>query len=415
MGFRSSILAGVNLVRQAIQSPNYVAGVSGWAIKRDGSAELNNATIRGNLVVGTTIGAGVNIPGAQVTGTVPNANQANSATTATAATTAGSAGQVPASGITGLIVANQINTQGLVIRGGDFLAYSGTPAAGTLFMAISQNGGTDAFGNVYPAGETIFDTPGTTILAQVLAKASQYGAGFWTRGFQAPKNVFSQLQGGLLRFNAVDTAADADQDGAVEFSIDDGTTGYTVLAVKSGAYRPTDKPAWVELNPSVPGVRTRPLVRVRDNAAGLTDLQVTGALDVGVTDYTTYTPTWAGLGGATMSTNTGWWYAQGDEVFFNIYAVFSGAGSGATTVTVTAPTTIYRGTRQVIQLTTSNVIVASGAIGNGTALTLTTGAGAVIDRLTTSTGGATNSDKTVTGVDVLNGAIITIQGKYRKA
>jgi hypothetical protein len=52
MGFLNSILAGVTLVRESIRSPNYVAGVSGWAIKQDGSAEFNNATIRGNLVAG---------------------------------------------------------------------------------------------------------------------------------------------------------------------------------------------------------------------------------------------------------------------------------------------------------------------------------------------------------------------------
>jgi len=54
MTFRSSILAGVNLVRAAIRSPNYVSGSSGWTINQDGSAEFNNIVIRGGTTVGGT-------------------------------------------------------------------------------------------------------------------------------------------------------------------------------------------------------------------------------------------------------------------------------------------------------------------------------------------------------------------------
>lgn len=49
-GFNNSILGGVGaLIRQYIQSPNYVAGTSGWTINRDGSAEFNAGTFRGNI------------------------------------------------------------------------------------------------------------------------------------------------------------------------------------------------------------------------------------------------------------------------------------------------------------------------------------------------------------------------------
>lgn len=51
IGFASSILAGTTLVRAAIQSPNYVPGVSGWTINQDGSAEFNSVTVRGQLFV----------------------------------------------------------------------------------------------------------------------------------------------------------------------------------------------------------------------------------------------------------------------------------------------------------------------------------------------------------------------------
>jgi hypothetical protein len=51
--FRNPILGagGSTLLRPAIQSPNYLTGVRGWAVKRDGSAEFNNIVIRGGTVV----------------------------------------------------------------------------------------------------------------------------------------------------------------------------------------------------------------------------------------------------------------------------------------------------------------------------------------------------------------------------
>jgi hypothetical protein len=47
MQFQDELAAGTILVRPALQSPDYVTGVSGWAIKIDGSAEFNNILIRG--------------------------------------------------------------------------------------------------------------------------------------------------------------------------------------------------------------------------------------------------------------------------------------------------------------------------------------------------------------------------------
>ena len=48
------VVGGTVLRRAAIQSPNYVTGSAGWAIKQDGSAEFNNVTIRGGQIVGGT-------------------------------------------------------------------------------------------------------------------------------------------------------------------------------------------------------------------------------------------------------------------------------------------------------------------------------------------------------------------------
>lgn len=52
MVFTNSILAGDTLVRDSIQSEGYVAGSNGWSINRDGTAEFNDVTSRGELIVG---------------------------------------------------------------------------------------------------------------------------------------------------------------------------------------------------------------------------------------------------------------------------------------------------------------------------------------------------------------------------
>lgn len=48
------VVGGTSLARARINSPNFVTGVSGWTINQDGSAEFNNVTIRGGVIVGGT-------------------------------------------------------------------------------------------------------------------------------------------------------------------------------------------------------------------------------------------------------------------------------------------------------------------------------------------------------------------------
>lgn len=50
--FHNDITAGNVLVREAIQSQNYVAGTTGWQIAQDGSAQFNNVSILGSLSTG---------------------------------------------------------------------------------------------------------------------------------------------------------------------------------------------------------------------------------------------------------------------------------------------------------------------------------------------------------------------------
>jgi hypothetical protein len=49
MPFTDPIVADTTLVRDSIQSPDYVVGSTGWTINRDGTAEFNNIYIRGTI------------------------------------------------------------------------------------------------------------------------------------------------------------------------------------------------------------------------------------------------------------------------------------------------------------------------------------------------------------------------------
>lgn len=51
MAFSNDIVGGTTLLRPAIRSPNYVAGVSGWTINRDGTSEFAGGTFRGAVIV----------------------------------------------------------------------------------------------------------------------------------------------------------------------------------------------------------------------------------------------------------------------------------------------------------------------------------------------------------------------------
>jgi hypothetical protein len=55
------IVGGTVLIIERVQSQNYVAGVSGWAIEADGDAEFNNLVARGELLVGSNPGRHVRI------------------------------------------------------------------------------------------------------------------------------------------------------------------------------------------------------------------------------------------------------------------------------------------------------------------------------------------------------------------
>lgn len=122
--------------------------------------------------------------------------------------------------------------------------------------------------------------------------------------------------------------------------------------------------------------------------------------------WASYTPTVTGGGSATFSTQQGTWRRIGPKhVAFKIYLAVNVAGSGSSNVSVALPTTPNRTTGRNTFVTHFETAGLTGAY----AVTLTSGSGAVIDRIRYST--STN----VIGSDLTAGRIIGIQGEYEEA
>lgn len=103
-GFQHDIAGGQgDLIIQALQSPNFLSGSTGWQIAKSGSAEFNNLTLRGTFD----------------------------------------------------------GTDFVVNSAGAFF-YSGTPALGNLIASIASVAGTDAKGNAYGAGIISYDPSGSS-------------------------------------------------------------------------------------------------------------------------------------------------------------------------------------------------------------------------------------------------------------
>ena len=60
MSFRNAILKGSGeLIRAAMRSPNFITGVAGWIIRKDGSVEFSNAQIRGEIIANDGFATGI--------------------------------------------------------------------------------------------------------------------------------------------------------------------------------------------------------------------------------------------------------------------------------------------------------------------------------------------------------------------
>lgn len=127
MQFQDEFAGGIVLIRPALQSPDYVAGTSGWCIRIDGSAEFNDVVIR------STLESANYVPGAS----------------------GWHLGQ------DGHAEFNDVTIRGGTTLGGEAFYYNGTPGPGTLVLSVAAAAGTDPYGNAYPDGLTVFGSTGT--------------------------------------------------------------------------------------------------------------------------------------------------------------------------------------------------------------------------------------------------------------
>jgi len=136
------VVGGTVLRRAAIQSPNYVTGVSGWTINQDGSVEFNNGVFRGTLTAATFIGTN------------------------------------------------------FVINSAGAFFYSGAPAAGNLVASAAGTAGADGFGNNYLAGQAAY---GGGFAAAVAAGFVTLYSGSLAGGWSAKGTITTSASGqGLI-------------------------------------------------------------------------------------------------------------------------------------------------------------------------------------------------------------------------
>jgi hypothetical protein len=140
-GFSNPIAGGGGaLIRPSLHSPDFVTGVSGWSINKDGSAEFNGIIVRGTIILGN--------------------------------------------GTTNTIILDDVR-DALFVYDND----------GKLVASIAPTGGTDSLGNDYNPGLSSYDgTPGG-LFATLIAGLLSIGTGSAVVGTH-PFQIFGGDQGG---------------------------------------------------------------------------------------------------------------------------------------------------------------------------------------------------------------------------
>jgi predicted aconitase with swiveling domain len=131
-----------------------------------------------------------------------------------------------------------------------------------------------------------------------------------------------------------------------------------------------------------------------------------------ITNWTSYTPTWTGIGSASFATNVGRWIRTGPKcVQFKFHAVISTAGTGSSNVQVTAPFAPSR----VMNQTGGMHVKGSPtpALRDGLWESFTSGTGATIDRLLMDNG--LGSVSNIIGTDLVTGLAIVGGGTIMEA
>lgn len=357
MQFRDEIAGGVVLVRPALQSPDYVAGASGWRVAVDGSAEFNRVTIRGGTVIGGE-----------------------------------SLYYDPAPGAGNLIMS--------------IAATAGTDPYGNTFergLAWYTSTGAPAvqLGDDIPAllngeqGVVAYDVPG----------ARWAGLTNGSVAFAPTTRPYASSAAlGLVYISSTDPDA----------------MRVLVRSGRTASY-PAQQHALVYIDSSATGAPAEVTMVAESGATDDFLLDVHGNVEITgqITRYasaTTFTPTIVNAGSATWSTRTGRYVRLGPLYHVRVDLVASAAGSGATLPGVTMPFAVDRSTRQILALHAETVTVSGGTgaatIRNGQAVFFSSaegGTGSTSDRwrVDDSDGDGANN---LQGVDIRPGSKITLEG-----
>lgn len=138
------------------------------------------------------------------------------------------------------------------------------------------------------------------------------------------------------------------------------------------------------------------------------------------TDLASYTPIVTNGGTAAFNIQTGTYSITDIWVDVIVYLSVSTAGSGSSLVMVDMPTTVDRTLRQALTVHAETVGVngngstTGGTIRGGECVFFTGGSGARSDRIRVDDSDG-DGENNIQGIDLKSGALITIEGRYRRA
>jgi hypothetical protein len=197
-GFEHPVAGGGgNLILAAIKSPNFVHGVSGWSIDKNGSAEFQDVILPGGT--GLTVTFAATAPAAPNVGDLwyntaagLEVSQWNGSAWVAYQIGAGAlAAGIVYAGIVNATTINAATFTGSTFMGTDFVInsaggffYTSTPAAGNLSASIVEGsaGGTDGEGNHFLPGASAYgSTFAASLDAGFLTLYTGSQAGGWTQ------------------------------------------------------------------------------------------------------------------------------------------------------------------------------------------------------------------------------------------
>lgn len=451
MVFRNSVVGGTTLVRPAIKSPNYVAGVSGWSINADGTAEFNDVVVRGDLsssnYVPGVAGWHLDDAGSAEFNDVTIRGSGTGDDIIIGAATepqvrigsTSSIGYVafptnrPAENLRAIILAGTLN-EGAADEAETLQVFGPTvdtfgDRAFLLLTSQGADGTTDANVNLRAGSGSVILDPENFVLqgseqGRFITTASadtavtvETAAGQTGSLFRVLRNSVNRLE--VTNGGRLIVTPDAFNSPAAHVNATLGHTGdllrlaldsvtRALVAAEGNLSLITVAGSQPALNVTTELGHTGAVVRTAHDGADKVVIDTTGvATTYAGNSWNTYTPVVTGGGTVTWTTITGRWQRIGRIIFVEMYLQVNAAGSGATAITITGPVNIDRTIRQTLQADCDNITAARE--GSCSLLSFIGGTGAVFDRL------RGRDNVSVTGADLLANSIITVTGWYREA